>query len=43
MVPVRLRIDAGAARAGSHRIEFDVGAVGEPRVSVRERAAFLVR
>jgi cytochrome c oxidase accessory protein FixG len=43
MVPVRLRIDAGAARAGSHRIEFEVGAMGEPQVAVRERAAFLVR
>jgi cytochrome c oxidase accessory protein FixG len=43
MVPVRLRIDGDAARAGSHRIEFEVAAVGEPGVAVRERSAFLVR
>jgi cytochrome c oxidase accessory protein FixG len=43
MVPVRLRIDGDAARAGSHRIEFEVGAVGDARVAVRERSVFLVR
>jgi cytochrome c oxidase accessory protein FixG len=43
MVPVRLRIDAGAARPGSHRIEFEVGAVGDAGVAVRERSVFLVR
>jgi cytochrome c oxidase accessory protein FixG len=43
MVPVRLRIDGDAARAGSHRIEFEVGAVGDPGVAVRERSVFLVR
>jgi cytochrome c oxidase accessory protein FixG len=43
MVPVKLRIAAADARTGSHRIEFDVGAVGEPGVSVRERSVFLVR
>jgi cytochrome c oxidase accessory protein FixG len=43
MVPVRLRVDAGAARTGSHRIEFEVGAVGDASVAVRERSAFLVR
>ena len=43
MVPVRLRIGAGEARPGSHRIEFEVGAVGDPGVAVRERSVFLVR
>lgn len=43
MVPVRLRVDAGAARTGSHRIEFEVGAVGDAGVAVRERSVFLVR
>ena len=43
MVPVRLRIDGDAARTGSHRIEFEVGAVGDPAVAVRERSVFLVR
>ena len=43
MVPVRLRIGAGDARPGSHRIEFEVGAVGDPAVAVRERSVFLVR
>jgi len=43
MVPVRLRVAGGEARPGSHRIEFEVGAMGEPRVSVRERSVFLVR
>ncbi|HUL94083.1 MAG TPA: cytochrome c oxidase accessory protein CcoG [Burkholderiales bacterium] len=43
MVPVRLRIDGDAARAGSHRIELEVAAVGEPAVAVRERSVFLVR
>jgi polyferredoxin len=43
MVPVRLRVAGSDARQGSHRIEFEVGAVEEPRVSVRERSVFLVR
>ena len=43
MVPVRLRVAGGEARPGSHRIEFEVVAVGEPGVRVRERSVFLVR
>jgi len=43
MVPVKLRIDGDAARPGSHRVEFEVEAAGEPRVAVRERSVFLVR
>jgi hypothetical protein len=43
MVPVKLRIGAGDARPGPHRIEFEVGAVGDPAVAVRERSVFLVR
>jgi cytochrome c oxidase accessory protein FixG len=43
MVPVKLRVAGAEARPGSHRIEFEVGAMGEPPVSVRERSVFLVR
>ena len=43
MVPVRLRMAGGDARPGSHRIEFEVGAVEDPGVRVRERSVFLVR
>jgi cytochrome c oxidase accessory protein FixG len=43
MVPVRLRVDAGAATAGTHRIEFVVSASGEGGPVVRERTAFVVR
>jgi hypothetical protein len=43
MVPVRLRVAGGDARPGSHRIEFEVGAVEDPNVRVRERSVFLVR
>jgi cytochrome c oxidase accessory protein FixG len=43
MVPVKVRAAAGEAKRGSHRIEFEVGAVGEPGVAVRERSMFLVR
>jgi cytochrome c oxidase accessory protein FixG len=43
MVPVKLRVDADAARPGSHRIEFEVGAVSDPGVAVRERSVFVLR
>jgi cytochrome c oxidase accessory protein FixG len=43
MVPVKLRVGAREAKRGSHRIEFEVGAVGEPGVAVHERSVFLVR
>jgi polyferredoxin len=43
MVPVKVRVSGGEARPGSHRIEFEVGAMGAPPVSVRERSVFLVR
>jgi cytochrome c oxidase accessory protein FixG len=43
MVPVRLRVAGAEAKPGSHRIEFEVGAMGAPSVSVRERSVFLVR
>ena len=42
MVPVRLRVPAGAA-AGTHRIEFAVTAVGDEGVAVREKSVFIVR
>jgi cytochrome c oxidase accessory protein FixG len=42
MVPVRVRIDPGAA-AGSHPIEFTVHALGADRVQVRESTVFIVR
>jgi cytochrome c oxidase accessory protein FixG len=43
MVPVRLRVQAGAAPPGTHRIEFVVRAVGVEEVSVREKSVFIVR
>ncbi len=43
LVPVRLRIDAGAAAPGTHRIEFHVSAVGVDGVAVREKSVFIVR
>ena len=43
MVPVKLRVAGGEARPGSHRIAFDVAAVDDSGVRVRERSVFLVR
>jgi cytochrome c oxidase accessory protein FixG len=43
MVPVRLRVRAGAALPGTHRIEFTVRAVGVEDVVVREKSVFIVR
>ena len=42
-VPVKLRIDTGAAAAGSHRIEFEVRALDERDVKVEEKSVFIVR
>ncbi|MGE5130960.1 MAG: cytochrome c oxidase accessory protein CcoG [Sphingomonadaceae bacterium] len=42
-VPVKLRIDAGAAAAGTHRIEFEVRALDERDVKVEEKSVFIVR
>src|SRR5512135_2062951 len=42
-VPVRLRIDAGAAAPGTHRIEFEVRALEERDVKVEEKSVFIVR
>jgi len=43
MIPVRLRVQPGAAAAGTHRIEFVVSAVGAEDVSVREKSVFIIR
>jgi cytochrome c oxidase accessory protein FixG len=43
MVPMRLRIDAGQASPGSHRIEFLVHALDSERITAREKSVFLVR
>jgi cytochrome c oxidase accessory protein FixG len=43
MVPVKVRIDPGAAPAGTHRIEFEVRAMGVDDVVVREKSVFIVR
>ncbi|MEK7435543.1 MAG: cytochrome c oxidase accessory protein CcoG [Pseudomonadota bacterium] len=43
MVPVRLRIEKGKLRAGSHKIEFEVAAADNPAIVARERSIFLVR
>jgi len=41
-VPVRVRIEAGMARPGSHKIEFVVSAVSGASLDVTEEAAFIV-
>ncbi len=43
VVPVRLRVDPGAAQAGMHKIEFVVRALGIEDVAVREKSVFLIR
>ena len=43
MVPLRLRVQPGAASTGAHPIEFEVSAVGVEGVSVREKSVFLLR
>ena len=43
MVPVRVRIPPGAAPKGNHPIEFVVTSAEDPKLSVRERAIFVVR
>ncbi len=43
LVPVRVRIEPGAAAAGTHRIDFGVEATDDPGVAVREKSVFIVR
>jgi cytochrome c oxidase accessory protein FixG len=43
MVPVRLRVQAGALHSGSHRIEFEVSAADDASIVARERSIFLVQ
>jgi cytochrome c oxidase accessory protein FixG len=43
LVPLRLRIESGAARAGSHRIEFLISALESERIVAKEKSVFLVR
>jgi len=43
MVPVKVRVEAGSAKPGTHRIEFKVSAIGAEGVSVTEDAVFIVR
>ncbi len=43
MVPMRLRIAAGEASPGSHRIEFLVHALDNERITAREKSVFLIR
>jgi cytochrome c oxidase accessory protein FixG len=42
-VPVRLRIDGGAAAPGNHRIEFEVRALDDSGIKVEEKSVFIVR
>ena len=42
-VPVKVRLPAGAAKAGSHPIEFHLRALGADGVEVREKSVFIVR
>jgi hypothetical protein len=41
-VPVRLRIDPGAAK-GAHGIEIEVRSVDDPSIVAREKSVFMVR
>jgi cytochrome c oxidase accessory protein FixG len=41
-VPVRVRIEGGAARPGSNKIDFTLSAVDDPALSVSEDAVFIV-
>jgi polyferredoxin len=43
MVPVRVRVDPAQVPAGSHRVEFEVNAVGVPGEAVSEKSIFIVR
>jgi cytochrome c oxidase accessory protein FixG len=43
MVPLKVRIPAGAADAGTHRIEFGVAATDDAGIAVRENSVFIVR
>ena len=43
MVPLRVRIPGGAAPTGNHNITFIVTSAEDPKLSVRERAIFVVR
>ena len=43
MVPVRVRLQPGAAQPGSHRIEFNVRAIDADDVAVREKSVFIMR
>jgi cytochrome c oxidase accessory protein FixG len=43
MVSMRLRIAAGEASPGSHRIEFLVHALDSERITAREKSVFLIR
>ena len=43
MVPVRVRAEPGAVQPGTHKVEFQVRAVGSGDVSVVEKSVFIVR
>ena len=40
--PVRVRVPAGAAEVGSNRIRFVIRDLSDPKISVTEKAVFLV-
>jgi polyferredoxin len=42
-VPVRLRIDPGAAGKGSHGIVIEVRSVDDPKIVAHEKSVFMVR
>jgi hypothetical protein len=43
MVPIRVRVPAGALAAGSHPMTFTVHARDDEAVAVREKSVFIVR
>ena len=43
MVPVKLRVQPGQARAGVHSIEFELRDADEPEIVARDRSVFVIR
>ncbi|TAK86819.1 MAG: cytochrome c oxidase accessory protein CcoG [Betaproteobacteria bacterium] len=43
MVPVRVRVERDEVEPGTHKIEFQVRAVDDHAIAVRERSVFIVR
>ena len=42
VIPVRVRVPAGAGKPGTNKIEFKVSAINHDDVAVREKSVFLI-